>query len=233
MSLDFAFLLEPPYRGLIIQGILTTFELFGIALVCGLALSVLVVFLGERRQPAIRALVRLFIEYHRNVPSVVQILVWYFGAPQLLPSGLPQWVNHSNPQFLFASIALSLNVSAYMAQDIVSGIRSIAGGQREAARSIGLSEIGAMRHVILPQALRIVAPTLLNRTLMLFKDTSFAMAIGVRELTYQTKSIDNLTFRTFELFTVSTVFYATCALALMAAAAFLVRRSIAARGQAR
>jgi polar amino acid transport system permease protein len=180
--------------------------------------------LRDVRFAAVRFVVSAFLEYHRNVPTVVQMLVWYFAMPELLPDSLRLWINRGNTEFLFAWVALSLNVSAYFAEDIRSGIRAIPATQFEAARAIGLSALGGVIYVILPQAVRLTIPTILNRTLILFKDTSLAMAIGVSELTYQVRNIENITFRAFEAYFIATVIYLTISLLIMFAGAWFSRR---------
>ena len=96
--------------------------------------------------------VMLYVEYHRNVPLLVQIFVWYFGILQLLPRGVRVWVNAHNSEFLLATVALGLAAGAYISEDLRSGIRAIPKTQYEAVRSIGFGYLGAMRWVILPQA---------------------------------------------------------------------------------
>ena len=215
MNFDFSFLISHDVLSALLLGVGTTLRLFAGAWVCGFSLAILLVGLGTVPFRPLRFVLRVFIEYHRNVPTVVQIMVWYFGMPEVLPAGLRAWINHGNVEFSFALVALSLNVSAYMAEDIRSGFRAIPAAQQEAARSIGLSAFRALRYVTLPQALRIGVPPLVNRSLILFKDTSLAMAIGVTELTNQIRAVENLTFRAFEVFAVATIFYLMVSLLLM------------------
>ncbi|MDQ8032154.1 ABC transporter permease [Bordetella genomosp. 1] len=224
MQFDLSFLTDGNYAQLLWQGVQTTFRLFAGAWLLGFAVSLVLVCLRSVPFKPLQWLVAAFVEYHRNVPTVVQIMVWYFGMPQILPDGIRLWLNRGDTEFMFALIALALNVSGYMSEDIRSGLRAIPATQGEAARSVGLSAWGALRHVLVPQALRIGVPPLINRTLILFKDTSLAMVIGVAELTYQVKAIENLTFRSFEVFAASTALYLMASLALMALGAWFARR---------
>lgn len=169
-------------------------------------------------------LVALYVEYHRNVPLLVQIFVWYFGVPSPLPRPARQWINVHHGEFLLATVALGLAAAAYVAEDIRSGIRSIPKAQNEAARSIGFGYLGAMGYVVLPQALRIAVPPLINQTLLLFKNTSLAMAIGVGELTYRTREVESYTFKTFEAFAVATAIYLAISFGIMACGAYAGRR---------
>lgn len=215
MDLNISFLLHGQYGALLLSGLMTTLLVFALAWVLGMTQAIAIVLLRAIPFKPLDALMSLFVEYHRNVPTVVQIMVWYFGIPQLLPPDIRAFVNASNTEILFAVVALSLNVSAYMSEDLRSGLKAIPAAQIEAGRSIGLSFLQAMRYVVLPQALRIGLPPLVNRSLILFKDTSLTMVIGVAELTYQAKNIDNLTFRTFDVFAVTTLIYLLCSITIM------------------
>jgi polar amino acid transport system permease protein len=224
MEFDLSFLGRGGYGSMLVQGVATTVRLFAGAWLLGFSVALLLVGLRAVPWRPLQAVLTAFVEYHRNVPTVVQIMVWYFGMPQVLPDGLRLWLNRGDTEFMFGMVALALNVSAFMCEDIRSGLRAIPATQVEAARSIGLGAVGAMRHVMLPQALRIGVPPLINRSLILFKDTSLAMVIGVGELTYQVKAIENQTFRSFEVFAVSTGLYLAASLLLMLLGAWFGRR---------
>ncbi|KAF7599612.1 MAG: ABC transporter permease [Candidatus Dactylopiibacterium carminicum] len=224
MDFQLSFLLSADVLPLLFKGMATTVRLFACAWVLGMLVALLLVGLRAVPWRWLDWLVAVFVEYHRNVPTVVQIMVWYFGMPEILPRDIKLWINRGDTEFLFAMIALALNASAFFAEDIRSGMRTVPHTQLEAARSIGLSAFGALWHVILPQALRISVPPLINRALILFKDTSLAMAIGVVEMTYQTKAIENLTFRSMEVFVAATLFYLVASLVLMALGAWFNQR---------
>lgn len=160
-------------------------------------------------------IVTAFIEYQRNIPPLVHIFLWYFGVSSLLPDSIQNVINASHGEFIFAAIAVGLYYAAYFAEDIRSGLRSIPQGQYEAARAIGLGDIGTLRYVILPQALRVSVPPLISQTVLLLKTTSLAMVIGVMELTYVTKEIASDTFRVFEIYGISTAMYVFSALTLL------------------
>lgn len=224
MTFDLSFLARGGHLPALLDGLLTTCKLFVVSWICGFLLALVLANLRDVRFAPVRFVAGIYLEYHRNVPTVVQMLVWYFAMPDLLPDSIRLWINRGNTEFLFAWIALSLNVSAYFAEDIRSGMRAIPHTQYEAARAIGLGALGALVYVILPQAVRITIPTLLNRTLILFKDTSLAMAIGVSELTYQVRNIENATFRAFEVYFIATVTYLVISLFIMFLGAWFSRR---------
>ena len=204
------------YLDWFIWGLATTIVLTVAAWLFGMVTGILLTLIRMLPFPPFKWFVALYVEYHRNVPLLVQIFVWYFGIPQLLPRAARVWINNHNSEFLLAVIALGLVAAAYITEDLRSGIRSIPPTQYEAARSIGFNYFQAMNWIILPQALRIVAPQLINQTLLLFKNTSLAMAIGVGELTYRTREVDSYTFKTFEAFAVATVLYLAISFAIMA-----------------
>jgi polar amino acid transport system permease protein len=224
MLFDWTFLTSAGVATKLLSGVITTLTLFAAAWIGGFSVALVIVGLRAIPFRPLGWFMRLFVEYHRNVPTVVQIMVWYFAIPEVLPAPVRLWVNHSDSEFIFAAVALSLNVSAYYSEDIRSGLRAIPHTQMEAARAIGLSAFAAMRYVSVPQALRIGVPPLLNRTLILFKDTSLAMVIGVADLTYQAKAIENLTFRSFEVFAAATLIYLAFSLAIMGAGAWFGKR---------
>ena len=97
-------------------------------------------------------------------------------------------------------IGLGLCQAAYFSEDLRSGLRAVPGGQEEAARALGHGRIGALRYVLMPQAIRNALPALVNHSVSLFKNSSLAMAIGVAELTHAVKEVENVSFRTFEVY---------------------------------
>ena len=148
-----------------------------------------------------------YLEFFRNTPLLVQIFFWYFGSYKILPQFFNDWLTNTNFEFAAAVIALTIYTSAFIAEDIRSGVRSIPKEQLEAARSSGFSYIRSMQYIILPQAVRITIPPLVNQFLNLAKNSSLAMTIGVAELTYQARQVESYTFKGFESFTAATLVY--------------------------
>jgi polar amino acid transport system permease protein len=124
-----------------------------------------------------------------------------------LPTAINDWLNNLNFEFAAAVIALTFYTSAFIAEDIRSGILSIPKEQMEASRSSGFSYIRSMHYIILPQAVRLTIPPLINQFLNLTKNSSMAMVIGVAELTYQARQIESQTFKSFEAFFAATLIY--------------------------
>jgi polar amino acid transport system permease protein len=193
--------------------------------VLAVALGTVLATLRAIGNPLIERVVAGYVAYHQNVPMLAQLFLWYFGVPTLLPDSAQGWINAHGGEFIFASIAIGLCMAAYYSEDIRSGLRAVSAGQHEAARSLGLSFAKSMRYVILPQGFRIAMPPFINHTVVLFKNTSLAMAIGVAELTYTVRDIENQTFRTFEIYLVGTVIYLAISLGLMGVGAAVARRT--------
>ncbi len=200
-------LLDASQYQLLVSGMVVTLQLFLVSWVMAFTIAVLLVVVRAANLAPCRWLVDAYVEYHRNVPLLVQVLFWYFGMPELLPEGFRLWLYQHNAEMSLAAIALALGSAAYIAEDIRSGLRAIPGTQFEAARALGASYLQCMRFVIVPQAVRISIPPLVGRALLLFKNTSVAMAIGVMELTYQAREIENETYRTFATFGAATIMY--------------------------
>jgi polar amino acid transport system permease protein len=195
------------------------------SLVLAVALGTVLATLRAIGNPLIERIVAGYVAYHQNVPMLAQLFLWYFGVPTLLPDSAQGWINAHGGEFIFASIAIGLCMAAYYSEDIRSGLRAVSAGQHEAARSLGLSFAKSMRYVILPQGFRIAMPPFINHTVVLFKNTSLAMAIGVAELTYTVRDIENQTFRTFEIYLVGTAIYLAISLGLMGVGAAVARRT--------
>jgi polar amino acid transport system permease protein len=220
-----AILLNPEFSRMLLDG----FEMTIVVavgswfLAMGLGFLLLLIRLAPSRLAG-RA-VGAYVSYHQNVPTLVQLMLWYFGISSLLPVVVQDWTSQHNGEAIFAIVGLGLCQAAYFSEDLRSGLRSIAAGQMEAAKALGHGYISAMRFVMLPQALRNALPPLVNHTVSLFKNSSLAMAIGVAELTHAVKEVDNLSFRTFETYLIATIIYLCCSLLLMLLGGWLGRRS--------
>ena len=125
----------------------------------------------------------------------------------MLPAVANDWLVKQDFEFAAAVIALTIYTSAFIAEDIRSGVRSIPKEQMEAARSSGFSYIRSMQYIILPQAVRLTIPPLINQFLNLMKNSSLAMTIGVAELMYQARQVESYTFKGFEAFSAATMVY--------------------------
>ena len=223
-ELDFSVVLSGRYLDMLLAGFATTMILFLSGWFLGLTLALILTLIRATPFKPFEWLVRAYVEYHRNVPLLVQLFVWYFGAPQLLPYSVNSYINQHNAELGFAIIAVAFFMAAYMSEDFRSGLRAVPKEQREAARAIGFSYFQTMRWIMIPQATRIALPGLVNQTLHMFKGTSLAGIIGVVELTDTARQIEDSTFRVFEAFGVVTGIYLICTFTLMMGGAALNRR---------
>lgn len=219
-----AVLSNQEYIGMLLHGIRITFVIFLGS--WSLAMSLAVILLCIRFSPFKSGdrLVAAYVSYHRNVPTLVQLMLWYFGIFTLLPSGLTSWLTDHNAEAIFAVVGLGLCQAAYFSEDLRSGLRSVSPGQMEAAKALGHGYLSAMRFIIMPQGVRNALPPLINHSVSLFKNSSLALVIGASELTHAIKEIENLSFQTFEIYLVGTVLYLFFSLLIMAAGAYLSMR---------
>lgn len=222
-------LISGSYSQQFLKGIEYTLLLASSSWILAMTMAMLLAALRDLGGPWAARFVAVYVAYHRNVPMLVHVLLWYFGISNLLPMAWQDWALDHGGEVIFAAIAIGLCSSAYFTEDFRSGIRAVPKGQTEAARSLGFGSVSSLVHIILPQAFSAAMPSMVNNTVVLFKNTSMAMAIGVAELTYVTKEIENETFLTFPTYAIATLFYIGGSLCIMLAGEHIARR-LQARG---
>ena len=195
------------YRQWIIQGLIITLKISGLSIVLAFILGTIITTLRMTKIKILEWITISYIEFFRNTPLLIQLFFWYFGSYAVLPEFVNQWLYAHNYEFAVGVVSLTIYTSAFIAEEIRAGILSIPKEQMEASRATGLSFAQAMSYVVLPQAFRIVIPTLISQFLNLTKNSSLAMTIGVMELTYMARQIESYSFRGFEAFTVATLLY--------------------------
>jgi polar amino acid transport system permease protein len=215
MKLDWSILWGEPGL-LILKGLLVTLELSALVLVFATAIGLLLGTLRWMDMRATNPLCWLYVEFARNTPPVVQILFWYFSASFVLPGSVFRALRDMNYEFGAALAALSLYHGAFVGEVVRAGLGAVSRGQLDGARALGLSFGQSLKRILMPQALRIAIPPLGNEAVSIVKNTSLAMAIGVAEMTYQYKHIDNFAFRGTEALAVVTVLYVAICLAVSA-----------------
>ena len=164
-------------------------------------------FLGVSRLSSflpVRWASRIYVEFFRGTPLLVQIVIIYFGFPAVVKNLGFQF---SFDKFVAAVIALGLNSAAYIGEIVRAGIQSIDSGQREASECLGLGPFQTMRYIIFPQAFRRMIPPLSNEFTTLLKDTSLVQVIAYEELFTQGKLIAARDFRWFEVFITVALIY--------------------------
>ncbi len=216
MSYDFRWsvLWMPPYGGWILEGILTTLQISGLAWLIAAVLGCLFGALRTTSVPLLRGAAAAYVEFFRNVPLLVWMFFWYFGAPAVLPPDVQDWVNRHGGAFIAAVVALGVYHGSRAAEVVRAGIQTVPSGLLEAALSTGLSTLQAYRLVLVPVALRLIVPPATGETLNLLKNSSVALTIGVAELTFMTRQIEAYTARGFEAITAGTLIYLALCLAV-------------------
>ncbi|HEX2565883.1 MAG TPA: amino acid ABC transporter permease [Burkholderiales bacterium] len=180
------------------------------AWVIALAVGALV---GTLRTTSMKAVVRagdLYVEIFRNIPLIVQMFLWFFVVPELLPENLGDWIKQVPPpwgSYFPAVLCLGIFTSVRVAEQVKAGINSLPRGQRMAGTAMGLSSAQTYRHVILPQAFRIILPPITSEFMNVIKNSSVALTIGLLELTGRARAMQEFSFKVFEAFTAATVIY--------------------------
>jgi glutamate/aspartate transport system permease protein len=224
---NWGLLFTQPYAGWLLSGLGWTTALsiaaWAVALPAGLCV-------GIARVSASRSLLwpsRLYVSVFRNIPLLLQMFVWFFMVPELLPARMGLWFKRDlpDPEFWTAVLALAFYTSGRLGELFRAGLQAVPRGQGMVAAAAGMSEAQALRYVIIPQALRIVLPPLTSEFLSIVKNSSLALTIGVLELTAQSRQIENFTFHGFEAFGAATAFYVLVALVLNGLMAWLQRAS--------
>jgi polar amino acid transport system permease protein/polar amino acid transport system substrate-binding protein len=187
-------------------------------MLCGLVVGLALALASQLRWAPARWAVAVYVEIIRNTPLLIQIFFIYFGLPLVLVK---------LPAFASGLLALTLYSAAYNAEVFRAGLEAVPNGQREAARSAGLSGWQQMRYVVLPQAVRIAFPALGNNLVSLVKNSSLVSAIGMVELMFVANDISFNNFRSFEIYGAAMIYYVIIILALSRALALVERRVVA------
>jgi len=205
LSFDFGVVVHN-LRFLLLQGLLGigafgggTLALAVPSIGLGFVLGVLVALARLSRLPLLYYPATLYVQVIRGVPLVMVIFWFWFFIP--IAFGVPL------PQYWVALIAFVVFEAAYLGEIIRAGIQSVPRGQVEAARATGLGYLAVMRHVVLPQALRNMLPSLVTQFIILFKDTSLASIIGYMDLTKAAQTVNQREIRPFELYLFIAVVY--------------------------
>ncbi|MBI3045002.1 MAG: amino acid ABC transporter permease [Betaproteobacteria bacterium] len=198
------------YFGWLISGLGWTLATALMAWVIALSLGSAV---GTLRTTPVAWVVRLgnaYVEVFRNVPLLVQMFLWYFVLPELLPKALGDAMKQMVPpwaSFWPAVLCLGFYTSARVSEQVRAGIQSLPSGQRMAGTALGLTLPQAYRFVLLPQAFRIILPPLTSEFMNIIKNSAVALTIGLMELTARARSMQEFSFQVFEAFTAATVIY--------------------------
>ena len=197
------------------------------AWVIALSLGILFGLLRTAPSRTLAAVATAWVELFRNIPLLVQMFLWFFVVPELLPADWGLWVKQELPakEFLTATICLGLFTSSRVAEQVRAGIQALPHGQLMAGLAMGLTLPQTYRYVLLPTALRMVVPPLTSEFMNVFKNSSVAFAIGVMELTFQAKQMQEDSEQGIETFLAVTVLYFICAFTANRVMAVIERRT--------
>ena len=196
------------YLDMLLSGLLltlaTSLSAWVIALVCGSIVGVLRTLPSKTSQ----WIGFCYVELFRNMPLLLQLFLWFFVLPELLPRQAGLWLKQlPNAPFYTSAIGIGLFMSARVAEQLRAGIGSLPRGQKMAATALGLTTAQSYSYVLLPMAYRIILPPLTSEFLSTIKNSAVAITIGLLELTGQARAMQEFTFQVFESFSAATVIY--------------------------
>jgi len=210
--------------GWLLQGVVTTLQIFALGLLIAIALGIVAGALRTVPLAPLRWLAGGYVEFFRNVPLLVWMFFWYFAMPPLLPQGIQDWLFAHGVEFWAAVCAIGVYHGARFSEVMRAGIQSIPKTQLEAALSTGLTVGQAYRLIIIPIAMRLIIPPATNETVNLLKNSSVALTIGVAELTFQTRQIETYTAKAFEALAAGTIIYLILCLTVASMMAYVEHR---------
>jgi polar amino acid transport system permease protein len=183
---------------LLIEGLWLTLALAAVAVPLSIAIGLAIAVAQDLRSTALRMVLVAYVDTLRAIPPLVLLIFIYYGMPFL---GL------NLGGFTAAVLALTLNGSSYFAEIFRAGIESVPKGQREAARSTGLTWLQSMAYVVVPQGTRNVLPDLVSNTVELFKQTSIASAVALQELLRSAQIAQGLLYNPTPLVAAAIVYF--------------------------
>jgi polar amino acid transport system permease protein len=204
------------FNGVILRGVRTTLEVTVLAMLLGAVLGIALAVMRVSHSRLLSGFSAFYVWFIRGTPVLIQLLMVHNGIPQMV--GSRDFTLFLTP-FRSALLTFSINEAAYMAEIVRAGIQAIEPGQMDAAKSLGMPNLQAMRRIILPQALRVVIPPTGNEFIAMLKNTSLAFAVGLVELTNAARLIYAVNFKIMELLVVASIWYlgATTAFSILQA----------------
>lgn len=174
----------------------------------------------------IRFAAQSYVEFFRNIPLLVQMFIWYFVVPELLPASAEDWVKGLQyGSFYTAVISLSVYTAARVAIQVSAGIGAVGDGKKMAGLALGLTLRQTYIYVLLPVAFRIIIPPMTSEAMGVIKNSAVALTIGLVELTASARSMQEYSFQTFEAFTVATLIYMTISLLIVTLMTFIEHKA--------
>ena len=208
------------YWTMLLQGLVTTLEVSVLAWAVALAVGCLMGVLRTLPSRPAQAIGAAWVELFRNIPLLVQLFLWYFVLPEVVPAAFGDWLKSlQDAPFVIAAAGIGFFMSARVAEQVRAGLGALPRGQRQAGTALGLTLPQTYRYVLLPMAFRVILPPLTSELINTVKNTSVALTIGLAELTARARAMQEFSFQVFEAFTAATVAY----LAVNLAATLLMR----------
>ena len=205
---------DDPWWRYILDGAGWTVGLAVSAFLLALVLGIIVGTLRTSPIKIVRGACEAWIELFRNIPLIVQIFIWYFVVPEIIP-WYKDWMIEADPaiaQFMTAFICMGFFTSSRIAEQVRAGIASIPRGLPNAAKALGFTTVETYVYVILPMAMRLIVPPLTSEAMNLVKKTAVAMTIGLPELTMRANEMGENTFQFFAAYLWATILYIVIAL---------------------
>jgi glutamate/aspartate transport system permease protein len=201
---------ETTYLGWMVSGLQLTLALSLSAWCMALAIGTLMGVLRTVPHRGLPGIAAVYVEVFRNIPLLVQLFIWYFVLPELLPAALGDAVKQTHPavqQFIAAMVCLGFFTGARVCEQVRAGIQSLPPGQRQAALALGLTLPQTYRHVLMPLAARRMLPPLTSEFLNIFKNSAVCSTIGLLELSAQGRQLVDYTAQPYESFIAVTLLY--------------------------
>ena len=201
---------DDTYLGWMLSGLKMTITLSLSAWIIALLLGAFIGVLRTAPNRLLSGLATAYVELFRNIPLLVQLFIWYFVLPELLPTNIGNAFKQSNPvvqMFSASMICLGLFTSARVAEQVRAGISSLPRGQKNAGLALGFTLPQTYRFVMLPMAFRLIVPPLTSEFLNIFKNSAVCSTIGLLELAAQGRQLVDYTAQPYESFIAVTVAY--------------------------
>lgn len=210
---DWGTVREYLFRDIIVEAAWRTLYISVLAQVIGIALGVMAAVPRALKIPVLSQIAALYVWFFRGTPLLLQMFFWFSALPLYAPDDAGFWIFHYQQDWLrltifqAALVALAVNEGAYMSEIVRAGIESIDRGQMDASKALGMTNLQAMRHVILPQAMRVVVPPTGNEFNAMLKNSSLASVISFNELLFTARGVYARNFQVLELLVVASLWY--------------------------
>lgn len=206
---------------LFLTGLKLTVSISVLAILIGMVIGFITCLFRISNNIILKAISGIYVWIIRGTPMIVQAFIVYFGMPQVIQKFVPGFKIDSYSAGL---ITLSLNAGAYLSEVFRGGLMAIPKGQSEAARSLGLSKAKTMLKVILPQAVKISIPSMVNQFIITIKDSSILSVIGLADLVNRAKVYVGSSYQFFATYTVVALYYLIVISILMVISTYLEKR---------